>query len=113
MKPKIIPQEESIKTPFWLTLFLLLVSSVLLALFWTKLPPKVPLFYSRAWGEPQLAPTIQLGLPIVISFFILVANSLLAQRVEKSFLSKILIFTSLGAGILAAITTLRIILLIS
>ncbi|MFZ5365783.1 MAG: hypothetical protein ACOZBZ_00635 [Patescibacteria group bacterium] len=36
------------------TVFLILASCFILLLFWIKLPPEVPLFYSRPWGEDQL-----------------------------------------------------------
>ena len=34
--------------------FILALNFLLLIIFWIKLPPLLPLFYSRPWGENQL-----------------------------------------------------------
>lgn len=66
---------------------------------WNKLPPEVPLFYSRPWGEAMLAPTLGLwilpGLVLVIAagnFFII------ANFHQNRFLARaIVVFTFLAA----------------
>lgn len=55
--------------------FLSLLSQVSLILVsWGKLPPQVPLFYSRPWGEPLLSPPAGLFLLPLILLFILIIN---------------------------------------
>jgi len=55
---------------------LLIIFLGLLVLFWKRdlLPEKVPLFYSRPWGEEQLSPNIFLFLIPVLSLFVLFFN---------------------------------------
>lgn len=50
---------ERTKTPvfvtlFWAGVFLILILGGVLALFWSRLPPQLPWFYSLPWGESQL-----------------------------------------------------------
>lgn len=62
-----------------ISLFLLLASFFLIALFWSRLPPKIPLFYSRPWGEEQIAqPEFLLLLPASV-LVVLIANLMLSQ----------------------------------
>lgn len=38
------------------------------AIFWGQIPPQIPIFYSRAWGETQLGPPIWLfGVALAIA----------------------------------------------
>ncbi len=54
--------------------YLLLVSNILILIVFllklNRLPPQIPLFYSRSWGEEQLADWwMILFLPFMINFF--------------------------------------------
>lgn len=113
-RPKLIPQEQTIKKPFYTGLASLLVTSILLGIFWQKLPPQVPLFYSKPWGEQQLASPFFLALPILICLFFLVISSILNQLLnDYPFVKKILTYGATCASILASITIIRIIFLIT
>ena len=83
MRPKIIPQELSIKKPFFWGLFCCSLSFLVLAVFWSQLPPQTPLFFSKPKGEAQLTPTIFLAAPVVISLILLFINSLFAQTISQ------------------------------
>ena len=80
---------------------------------WSKLPPQIPLFYSRPWGEdqlvnPYLLPILPGGIIIMVLF------SLIAIRFfpEEKFLSRILIFTTALCSILNFLNLLKIFFLI-
>jgi hypothetical protein len=111
-RPKIIPQEQSIKKPFFVGIGALVVTALLMAVAWSQLPAQIPLFYSKPWGETQLAPNIFLALPLILSLFLLIVNSIGAQILsDYIFIKKILIFGAATTSLLAAITVIRIILL--
>lgn len=79
--------------------------------FFSRLPPQVPLYYSRPWGESQLAPTHHLFLLPGFSLLFLLINSALAVPfIEKNkFLSICLAWTNLIVSGLALITLIKII----
>lgn len=83
-------------------------------IFWTKLPPQVPLFYSKPWGEEQLMPPVFLLLPLALSGFFLLANTFFISLLpENIFLRRALILAAAASSILASITVIRILFLIS
>jgi hypothetical protein len=113
MKPKIIPQDLSIKKPFLGGLFVILVAVAVVGVFWAKLPPQIPLFFSRPRGEAQLGQTWMLALPLVISLALLFINSIFAQTLGNFVLLRRIIILGAATGcILAAITVIRIIFLV-
>lgn len=112
-RPKIIPEELSIKKPFFFGLGSLIVALFFLAFFWPSLPPELPLFYSKPWGRSQLAPSYLVALPLILSALLLFANSIFAQAVDGyPLIKKMLIFGATSVCVLATITVIRIILLV-
>jgi len=79
-----------------------------------RLPPEVPLFYSRYWGEEQLAQKGLLALLPGLSFLALVLNFLLASRLfaREKLLAQILLWSAAVFSLLATVTLVKIILLI-
>jgi hypothetical protein len=55
----------------------------LLVVFWNKLPQKVPLYYSRPWGEDQLADKVDLFLLPIISLAIFLINAILSRIIVQ------------------------------
>lgn len=91
-----------------------MVAIFALVFFWPSLPPEVPLFYSKPWGDNQLVPSYLLGLPIILSALVLFANSAFAQAAEnKPLIRKMLVASSTAICILATITVVRIIFLVT
>lgn len=113
MKPKLIPQEDSIKKPFFVSVVIIILGALLIGIQWQNLPPEVPLFFSRPWGEGQLTPTFYLFLPLGLSLVLLIVNSILVASFESIFLKKVLIIGGLISAALAVITIVRIVFLIS
>lgn len=99
---------------FSLALFFSAATGALVAIFQLRLPPEVPLFYSRPWGKEQLAQPLLLLLPPAAAFLIFLLNLAWARTwaKEREFLSQILVLGGFVAVILSTITVIRILLLV-
>lgn len=103
---------ENIKVINWLVI---LFSFLVIALKWRVLPPQIPLFYSRPWGEDQLAGKEMIFLIPVASFGISLINEILARVFFKKagvFFEKISFYSSFLISILGCISLLKIIFLV-
>ncbi len=91
------------------------ISSLLfLLLSWTKLPPEVPLFYSRPWGEEQLVSPLFLWFLPGSSLIVIWINLFLASYFATDKLIVRMLMVAVGLySLLAAIIVFRIIILIS
>ncbi|PIP57132.1 hypothetical protein COS54_02685 [Candidatus Shapirobacteria bacterium CG03_land_8_20_14_0_80_39_12] len=88
------------------------------ALFWKRnlLPEKVPLFYSRPWGEEQLAGREWLFSIPALSLLIFLINWQLGKllfKKKETFLPIVIESFALLFSVLGTITLLRIIFLIT
>jgi hypothetical protein len=70
------------KTGLRLCFFLIGLELILLAVFWHRLPPQVPLFYSRAYGEARLVNNWWLWLVPVTTFLIQLVSIRLAVKTK-------------------------------
>lgn len=107
-------EDKLSKRYFKLSLFLISTSLLLIVFKFRKLPPEVPLFYSLPWGEKQLANKVLLFLLPFSSITVLLLNVFLAKK-EKAepLVAKLLVSGALLFSILATITLIKIIFLIS
>jgi hypothetical protein len=84
---------------------------ILVGVFWSKLPPEIPLFYSLPWGEQWLVH--KNGLLVLSGGMIglFAADALLAYRLFRTegLLSRYLVFGCLTVLILMAINLTKII----
>ena len=101
------------------TFIFLLFQLLVILIFWRKLPPEVPLFYSQPWGKEQLAsPWMLLILPglTLVVFLINFAFSSLTKKYlpekEGNLLLKILEAANFAFSLFCLITLVKIILLI-
>ncbi|MBU2577499.1 hypothetical protein KKA69_01550 [Patescibacteria group bacterium] len=116
MENRLLKKENTLLRLLFSNFFLILLGVIIILIKNKALPERVPLFYSRPWGEEQLAPSQYLFLIPSISFILFTVNfqltSLFIKKNERfmAFLSNsfALLFTSLGF-----ITLLRIIFLIT
>lgn len=103
------------KLIFWLMLppFILSLIMIIFSLTALKfLPPRLPLFYSLAWGDKQLATHEQfLIIPAIISLITL-TNILISWHLHpaQSFFKKILLLQSLTVSLILTITFSKIVL---
>lgn len=95
---------------------LLFIGSILLILLrWRSLPPQIPLFYSRPWGEEQLVHPAWLFLLPLSPLAWYGVNILIAVYITREFLifTQTLFLTSLITSILSFVTLLKILFLVS
>ncbi|MBM3209289.1 hypothetical protein FJZ40_03295 [Candidatus Shapirobacteria bacterium] len=80
----------------------------------SHLPSEVPLFYSRYWGEEQLAQKGFLALLPGLSFLALALNFLLASRLfaREKLLAQIILWSAAVFSLLATVTLVKIVLLV-
>jgi hypothetical protein len=76
------------------------------------LPPLAPLFYGRPMGEVQLTTTLGLLIAPGVSLLITVLNLLFSLWIKDGFLKKLLAISTVVISVLAAITIIKIILLV-
>lgn len=115
----LLPQEKGVRRAFLLGIGFLFLATLVTFLLWRKLPPEVPVFYSRPWGEEQLGQATALFIPVALAGIFLVANLVGAAALEKSpfqggtaLLKKSLVFGGTVLSLLAAITVIRIVFLV-
>lgn len=78
-----------------------------------SLPPRLPLFYSLAWGDSQLANGQQLFIIPATIVLITLFNLIISWQLHPSqvFFKKILLFSSLLVSIILTITFFKIVLI--
>lgn len=64
-------------------LSLILAGGAMLLIFWTKLPPQLPWFYSLPWGENQLIPKLWFGFGLMTLALITIVNYAIARKLDK------------------------------
>ena len=94
-----------------------IVALSLAVIFWRfrLLPPEVPLWYSKPWGSEQLANPLWLFVLPLGSLAIYLLNILLSVYITADLLifTQILSLTSLTVSLLAFITLVKIIFLVT
>jgi hypothetical protein len=63
-----------------------------------RLPPQIPLYYSRPWGEEQLTGTIYIWLPLFIAIITAGIITLVVKKIKPD---KVLAVILTGAGIIS------------
>ena len=103
-----------------LTFIFFLAQLGLILVFWRKLPPEVPLFYSRPWGKEQLANPWFLFLIPGLTLVIFLINFSFLRVFKKQFeeknsdlLVKIIETTNFAFSLFCFITLIKIILLVT
>lgn len=93
--------------------FLFEVSLILVS--WGKLPPQVPLFYSRPWGEAMLAPPAALFmLPAIVVVSVILNYALAIFLVaDNKFLVRTLVIFSLLVSVTTLYSCVKIITLLT
>ncbi len=91
------------------------VTSLVMIVFWQKLPPQVPLWYSRPWGTERLVPPLYLLIPIAASIFIYAINIFVANKfaTDHPMFARVLFLSSALVSAISTIILVRIITLIT
>jgi len=93
----------------------LLAAQILVILFaWQRLPPELPLFYSRPWGKDQLTNPVGLWLLPGLSSLVFAVNLFLLLFVprEERLMQQTLIASSMLFNLLCFVTLIQIIKLV-
>jgi hypothetical protein len=95
-----------------LTLILALFSFFLVFTNKDKLPPEIPLWYSKIWGEQRLASQDWLWIIPIIIVTIFVMNQIISNLLVSKGLIGILTWSSVVVGLLITYSLIRILLLV-
>lgn len=76
------------------------------------LPPQIPIFFGFPQTEEQLAPSLLIIIPPIISLFFTIINSVAAINIESSYIKKSFAFASLAVTLLSTIAVIKIIFLV-
>ncbi len=113
---KIITEQENkgLKQLLKLSFILILVQALIILFSLSFLPSQVPLFYSRPWGEEQLAHPLYLFILPLANLVIFILNSILLSFIGKKelLIRQILIICILLFNFLSLITLIQIIRLV-
>lgn len=102
--------DRNLKKVIQLIFILLSLDFLIFGLVWAKIPPQIPLFYSRPWGEEQLINKNSfIILPLSCLIFVLINLRIASTLFRKEvLLSQILVWSSLVVSILTSIGLLKI-----
>src|SRR3989304_7749669 len=106
------------KILFFIFLFCMLsilLQSLLILTAFAKLPPEIPLFYSKTWGAQMLAPKLYIWILPAITLVIYLLNMLISRFLlfKDEFLKRALFITSAVVSTAAFLDTSKIISLLA
>ena len=104
---------------FQTTLRIIIASSTILFFLllwkWPKIPLLVPLWFSRPWGQEQLAPSLWLFFMPFLSVFFFIINTLISVFFLSSYkvFTQILLMSSAASALLIFYITVNIVNLVT
>lgn len=109
-----LAQDPTMKLGLKIGLISIGLSLMALAIFWRQLPPSVPLFYSRPYGEGQLVSVWWLwSLPIIGLAIEMITIRFSGEVIEEDkFLAQLLIAVAALVAIMSFVTLIKILWLI-
>jgi len=111
-----LSQEKTLSKLFSVNLLVIAADLLVVFIKRSSLPEQVPLFYSRPWGQEQLAAKDYLFLVPLASFLVFILNyylSLVLLKKGEKFLTILSSGLALLFSVLGAITLWKIIFLIT
>src|SRR5688572_26854683 len=113
-KFRLILSDKIIRVSVMTSIVLIIIETLIVLFTYNLLPPLVPFFNSKPWGEERLASSgIIFALPPLLFTIFMVNNLLSAYYYSKNTLvSRILSFTSLLVTILTGIAIVQIVFLV-
>lgn len=97
----------------------LLIADVIVAaivfFLYNRLPPQLPLFYSRPWGEAQLGDLWMLGIIVVLAHGFYFVNIFISKRFFKGekFIASLLRIVNLSIITVSSLIVIKIVLLVT
>lgn len=107
-------EDRVLKFAFTFSSSLLLLETIFLILTFAKLPPLIPLYLQRSWGDPQIAAKEQIVAVPAITALLLVVNILLAVSFYKDnpLVGRVLLWGQTLLSFLSALAVVKILLLV-
>lgn len=95
--------------------FFIIASLAAIAWRWSRLPPLVPLWYSRPWGTDQMAPPVWLFILPLGSLVLYFVNLVIAIYLTADYLifTQMLFLSSFLVSCLSFITLIKILFLVT
>lgn len=92
----------------------LIIGGIIIVWYWRTLPPQVPLWYSKPWGDERLASPWLLFLPLLSSVIVYGINLTAVIRFASNhpMFARVLLLTSVLISLLSGITVVRIVTLV-
>jgi hypothetical protein len=99
---------------FYGSLGLLLIALILIVVFYTKLPPVIPIFQQLPWGYDRLGTKETIFIPLGISLLLFVVNFLFSAMYYERLplVARMLSTTAFLISFFACTITIRLLLLI-
>jgi hypothetical protein len=112
---KLVFADKITRISIIVSIVLVVIQTFLVLVFYSKLPPLIPFFNSRPWGEERLASSQAVFLLPVFSLVIFVINIILSAIFYKKnvLISRIIAFTILLFTFLSLISFIQILFLVS
>jgi len=110
----LVKADKIVRWGMTFSFILLLFQASLLALFYIKLPPVMPLFNQLPWGEDRLGLKYEFLLPLVMTSLFFLFNYILLRRlyITMPLVSRIIGITTLLASLLSFIFVIKTLQLI-
>lgn len=88
-----------------------IIGAACILFFRSRLPPAVPLWYSRPWGEDRLASPLFLFVPLGATIVIYVINILVISYIGSNhpMFARVLLLTSLLVSALSVVVIFRVV----
>ena len=99
---------------FRLTIILFIFQLVLIIWFYNQLPPQIPIFFSRPWGESWLASSSSIFILPLYSLVIFLLNYFLVlfYHQKKFLLSQLLVIFAFIISLFSTVSVIKIISLV-
>lgn len=112
---KNLKEDRLIKRLFILSFALLAITLVAILIYYSKLPPLIPLYNQLPWGEARLSPTPGIFIPLIISLLIFILNIFLSAFAYSisPLISRLFSVTSFLTSLITSLFVFRTIILIS
>lgn len=109
-----LKKQDQVNLAFFLSSVIFIFFALIFILInFSRLPSKIPLFYSLAWGEGQLATTVQIFILPLIATLILLINLVISWHLHKTqtILKRIVGLSSAMISFMILLTCIKIILI--
>lgn len=106
---KIIRNDRIILYSSYTSAICILLGLLYVALFFSKLPPLLPIFNQMGWGETRIGTKFQIFIPILVVFVVNIANFVISTKLygKIPLLSRVISVISLILSFLVFLFVIR------